>query len=162
MKFRIFDQCSVQEDVLKEKKRLCSRLHIPVATSSFKDTLTGSQGPWVEAYRKECASKFSAGESSVLANVSQNPLKLPVRGVYCPALLRASKLWLLVNPSMFDEVSAERMMLPDEHLQLMGIAAFPGCSGGRPFPMINTPLTATAKKSLAGNVTWLPYIGICS
>ena len=143
-----------------EKKRLCDKLFMAAGSSSFKETLRGQQVHWLQCYRKlpKVVNAFNSGEPSVLVNICQNPNKVPVAGVYCPALLRGSKLWLLLPPPKTEEDEAraglmERPLLPAEHLQLMGVPMYPEFAGDGEFPHISCSVTATGQRSLAGNAS---------
>ena len=137
---------------------MCEKLHIASGSSSFKDTLRGQQALWLESYRKlpKVVNAFKAGEPSVLVNLCQNPNKVPVAGVYCPALLRGSRLWILLPPpeTAEDEARAEAMerpLLAAEHLQLMGVPMYPEFAGDGEFPHIGCSVCSTSQRSLAGN-----------
>ena len=118
-----------------------------------------------------------------ICNLLQNPSKVPVCGVFAPALLRSGKLWVMFNQhhhnrnqcqgqDQSDAASAaaksesaatmERYLLADEHLTLMAVPMHASCSGRHAFPHIgiSNELPGGAKRSLAGNAAclhvWLP------
>lgn len=148
------------QDVQDEFKRLCSKLCLATTGKCFKDTLQGSQKHWLSDYRK-IPKVANAGEVT-LVNLCQNPHKVPVAGVYCPALLRGSRMWLLCPPAQNEtEQKAadllERPLLPEEHLQIMGVPMYANFASDMVFPFINIKLTSTAMRSLAGNVPCLTH-----
>ena len=93
-----------------------------------------------------------------MCNLCQNPHKVPVCGIWAPALLRGGKLWVLLRPGPDgpddDAVAVEeRWLLPDEHPGIMGIPQYAMlCGSHHRHPHIGVDLPAGAKRSLAGNV----------
>ena len=114
----------------------------------------GSQPQWLQAYRTLAKTKSAhSGGECVLANLQQNPHKLPMYGVFAPALLRNGKCWIL-RPGG-DHEAEERYLLGSEMLSMMAVPMEPDQSGGFPFPYITCPLSDSNMRSLAGNVSWL-------
>ena len=116
--------------------------------------LAGSQSLWLQQYRAlpKITEAFAQGERAAVCNLLQNPARMPVCGVFCPALLRSGKLWVMHRDGGEGD-DTERYLLPEEHLTLMSVPMFPECSGKHHFPHINCDLPAGAKRSLAGNVS---------
>ena len=88
-----------------------------------------------------------------MCNLCQNPYKIPVCGIWAPALLRGGKLWVLCPGPPENDAVEERWPLPDEHLIIMGIPQYAALCGTHDrHPHIGVQLAAGAKRSLAGNV----------
>lgn len=107
----------------------------------------------MESYRKlpKTVAANSQGEA-VLANLSQNPARLPMHGVYAPALLRNGKCWVLRGCHHSFE---ERYLLGSEQLSIMAVPMEPEQAAGYTYPHIGCPLSDSNMRSLAGNVSWL-------
>lgn len=151
---------ALQEAVEAERKRLCDRLCLPCAGTKWSSLLQGSQKLWLLKYRRmaKVQRAFNRGERAVLANMCQNPEKIPVCGVFCPTLLRGSKMFLICSEAEGED--KERFLLAEEHLQLMGVPVWPQFAWkGTSFPQLGCDLTAGAKRSLAGNAMHATVVG---
>ena len=117
----------------------------------------GAQGAWLQKYRglPKVASSLQSGEPC-MANLLQNPSKMPVAGTFAPTLLRNGKMWLLFPAKTDWRECEERYMLGSEHLLLMGVPVWPQFAANCSYPHIGCmeSLTAGAQRSLAGNEPW--------
>ena len=86
-------------------------------------------------------------------NLNQNPMTRPIASGYIPTLLQQGLMWVCKAPQAN---FGERWLLEDEHLVVMGWPMYAQLCAGSIFPLLNIDnISATNRKSLAGNVTLL-------
>ena len=110
-----------KEDVQAYKNTFLQRSHLPALRASgrewsFFQSLPGGMRGMIRNH-EACAAQTEkaepteqTGRKALIATIGQSPARNPPREC-CPALLRKTKLWSLLD---------RRLCLPGEHLELMG------------------------------------------